>query len=692
MFKIGGTWSSNQTILTHAAGTFTHNNGTVQFDPFSNCYWGTFTLDVINATHFNNVIINAQGNCGVTTVLATAANDTIDADNDLTITDGSISGKFELQNNLIVNATSDGGSGWIIFNGTSAQTYSVAASAPRIPQVKILKSAGAVTPAVGTTDFSVQGFHQITGDFTAPSGNFRIGGTWSSNQTLLSHAGGVFTHNNATTIFDPFSNCFWGTYTIDIIPSTQFNHFTFDASGSCGVTSNVTITAGDTIDVTGNLIYTNGAINTGFVEAAGNVTVQSTFDGGTSGLIFGSGNAQNFDLTGGTALFNGDIKVRKTANDVTLLSACQLDAANQDLFFVQGRIFSTSSNLMILGDNVATSGASDLGYVDGPLRKIGNDAFTFPIGKNNFYRPASISAPSNTAHHFTAEYFQVDPNTSYDVTLKDATLDHISRCEYWIIDRTNGASNVNVRLSWHPSTSCGVTVLSDLAVSRWDGSMWKDHGNGGTTGNTTSGTVITSAAVTSFSPFTLASRTLANPLPIELIAFDAICKVDEIQLDWSTASEQDNAFFTIERSVNGNDFAPVAQISGAGNSSSLLHYSYNDAPNNGSSFYYRLKQTDHNGNSSYSDVVFVSCNSEESGFSIFPNPNAGNEIFIKTGNIQEESVTITITNAMGQVVLTKTFNLSGTFSIDFSNALSPGLYTVQMVNGSQLQTQNFIVR
>jgi hypothetical protein len=105
-----------------------------------------------------------------------------------------------------------------------------------------------------------------------------------------------------------------------------------------------------------------------------------------------------------------------------------------------------------------------------------------------------------------------------------------------------------------------------------------------------------------------------------------------------------------------------------------------------------LKQTDHNGNSSYSDVVFVSCNSEESGFSVFPNPNAGNEIFIKTGNIQEESVTITITNAMGQVVLTKTFNLSGTFSIDFSNALSPGLYTVQMVNGSQLQTQNFIVR
>jgi hypothetical protein len=149
--------------------------------------------------------------------------------------------------------------------------------------------------------------------------------------------------------------------------------------------------------------------------------------------------------------------------------------------------------------------------------------------------------------------------------MKEATIDHLSDCEYWIIDRTNGASNVNVTLSWD-TTSCGVTNLTDLKVARWDGSQWRDHGNGGTTGGLSSGTVISSSAITSFSPFTLASSTTANPLPITLLRFNALQTKNEVTTSWATSTEINNNFFTIERSTDIANWEEIATIKGAGNS------------------------------------------------------------------------------------------------------------------------------
>jgi hypothetical protein len=351
---------------------------------------------------------------------------------------------------------------------------------------------------------------------------------------------------------------------------------------------------------------------------------------------------------------------------------------------VAGNIVTDAVNLLIMNAGSTVTAVSDAAYISGPLRKIGNTAFTFPIGKGGFYRPAGISAPGNVAHHFTAEYFGSDPhNSGYLDTEKDPSILHISDCEYWTIDRTNGASNVFVTLSFKPYTGVGCSGVTDpttLKVARWNGTTWKDHGNGGTFG-TTSGTVQSSAAVTAFSPFTLSTTdNVANPLPVELINFDAQPNGNSVDVTWQTASEINNDFFTVEKSIDGVNFEFVAEVDGAGNSTSLLSYSTVDEnPYNGQSFY-RLKQTDFDGTVEYSDPVVVNFNGANL-ISIYPNPVLGNDqrFTIDYTNLNESVSSIQLVDELGRIVHNQSVNTANKQVIISTENIGAGVYFVKVI-------------
>ena len=98
----------------------------------------------------------------------------------------------------------------------------------------------------------------------------------------------------------------------------------------------------------------------------------------------------------------------------------------------------------------------------------------------------------------------------------------------------------------------------------------------------------------------------ATPLPVEIISFSVVSRKSAISVKWQTASEENNDYFTIERSADGITFEIIATVKGAGNSKEELSYSYNDNnPLTGTS-YYRLKQTDYNGDFEYFSVVSAS--------------------------------------------------------------------------------------
>ncbi len=86
-----------------------------------------------------------------------------------------------------------------------------------------------------------------------------------------------------------------------------------------------------------------------------------------------------------------------------------------------------------------------------------------------------------------------------------------------------------------------------------------------------------------------------QPLPVELVNFSVNNTNDFDIINWTTASEVNNNFFTLEFSKNGFDFIKLTDIHGAGNSSTTNHYNFINYDISEGHSYYRLKQTDFNG-------------------------------------------------------------------------------------------------
>ena len=178
-------------------------------------------------------------------------------------------------------------------------------------------------------------------------------------------------------------------------------------------------------------------------------------------------------------------------------------------------------------------------------------------------------------------------------------------------------------------------------------------------------------------------------LPIVLLNFNALPDETKIVLKWTTASEINNNFFTIERSSDGEEFTPIATVKGAGNSNSLLNYSFNDEnPIYGTS-YYRLKQTDYNGNSVTFGMIVANFAGKSSWFEIYPNPNTGNEInisFIATN--PGDNFVISITDITGRKVFEKSIVADNkginTNIINPESNLSKGIYLLSgAINNNQ---------
>lgn len=325
---------------------------------------------------------------------------------------------------------------------------------------------------------------------------------------------------------------------------------------------------------------------------------------------------------------------------------------------------------------------SDASHVDGPIRREGTGNFRFVTGDNGKFAPVEI-VPTGAFGTFEVQYF----NSSFSSMLVDASLDHVSSCEYWDISRPGAGDPVNITMTWDDIRSCGIDDLGALTIAHWDGVTWT---NMPVTimGMLPAGT-ITVSGVASFSPFTLASTTTANPLPIELLYFDARPNGKVVNLHWATATEQNNDFFSIERSRDGLKFEEIMRTPGAGNSTERKDYSEVDTrPLSGLS-YYRLRQTDFNGESTVSPVIAVRMEGEDKDIKVFPNP-ADDYFFVETAT-DPSSLRVRLLNHVGQTVPLAPQVQAGRLMFPTSN-LAAGVYYIEIQQNNGVQSHKVIVR
>jgi len=172
-------------------------------------------------------------------------------------------------------------------------------------------------------------------------------------------------------------------------------------------------------------------------------------------------------------------------------------------------------------------------------------------------------------------------------------------------------------------------------------------------------------------------------LPIELLSFKATLKNNVVELHWQTATEVNNDYFVIERSVDGKIWESIDTIKGVGNSRNVLNYANNDDnPLSGTS-YYRLKQVDFDRSFSYSDIAVVNFDGIKIE-DLFPNPSEGNFNLVMKSSI-EASIDLTIYNAIGQMIKTQAMHITkgtNTLHAQFEAANGKYLITVKSTDGA----------
>lgn len=138
-------------------------------------------------------------------------------------------------------------------------------------------------------------------------------------------------------------------------------------------------------------------------------------------------------------------------------------------------------------------------------------------------------------------------------------------------------------------------------------------------------------------------------LPIELLSFDGICNNENVvNLKWKTISESDNDYFTLERSKDAQNWDIVGKVKGAGNSTQIRDYTFEDKQPMRGIAYYRLKQTDFNGKFEYSPFATIeSCKSNDVAF--YPNPASTEIVF---NNSLNENTSLEVYNMLGLKVAT----------------------------------------
>lgn len=519
--------------------------------------------------------------------------------------------------------------------------------------------------------------------------------------------------NGATNDQSTGSNTFNGTTTITNLNGSGYLLMTNNTADTYN--GNITFVQGSTGKVYPN--YNNNSSYNGNVTVTSPAGTSITFGSGNGTATFSGSGAQSISVstTGLPAPIFTRMVINNSGAGVTPTNT-NIDISN-NIVFTAGLLNTTSTYMLVMLNGATTAAGSALStsYVNGPMQYQKSSAaattLNFPIGTATDCRPVALTVAhtNGTLYTYTATLFDASAAAFY-WTLP-LTVNDVSHIHYWTINRADGSGtnqptaglsgNQTIQLFFGANdfvtNGATLTVCKNVYTAP---TTWIDIGGTGgpaysgganLTGSITS--TSTPSAFNSFSTFTLGDKLGGgNVLPIGLLNFSATPDNTQVDLQWTTATETNNSYFTVERSADGSTFDSIARVGTEapdGNSDMPLNYStVDDHPDMGLS-YYRLKQTDLNGNSTYSKVVAVNFANKQN-LTVYPNPSKGN-LYITGIDRNATGVMTQWYDMSGKLLAAATVPVQGgvaSLSVNFNN----GMYLLKLIfpDGSS-SAQNIII-
>jgi len=644
--------------------TFSYVAGTINAGSSTYCFvdgtTGNYTIS--GSISLNNVEFLANTNRTFTVPAAT----TLTALGDFTMAGtGRIiinTGNININGNIFLKNTfaTGGGTATLHILGAGNQAIdgtAIAISQNRLPFVVINKSGGTLT---------LKGNISESRDWTYTSGTVDA----SSFASTV-----VFGGNNLN------------------IKSAGMNFYNVISTGN-------TVTLTNNLTVQNNLTITGGRIapNANTINLGGNWSDYGTagFTEATSILNFNGTALQTIVSPGGEDFTN--LIVNNTGAGIQLNNNVTI-ATNFTM--TQGNI-NLNGNSLTLGLSVANNGT--LVHTNGTLTGTGsfkrwiksaviaNGSVLglFPMGTATDYRPFYISAPvtaPTSGGSITVAYVDATTNTSVPTYLDGATTIMVRKDLHWTVTTGNGLAGGNYNLDAQGTGFGLIGAVSDLRLTLINSGIGTPGVNAGTTLNPQVNRTGLTMANLSNSFYIGSMNSVSSPLPITLISFTAFFANNEVRLNWSTSAEINNDFFTVQKSQDQSGWENVLQVPGHGTSSTTQFYSANDPQPYAGISYYRLKQTDIDGKESYSPIVSVKLEEENSDVSVYPNP-ASNQLvihFLSNGNYQ-----IALAGINGQIVHNSASVSVSEMTVDVSQ-FKAGIYFIHILHEGHSETKKVMI-
>jgi hypothetical protein len=445
----------------------------------------------------------------------------------------------------------------------------------------------------------------------------------------------------------------------------------------------------------GNLQTFTGASVTFF----GDLRNDGTITDSGQGVMFKGSSSHTISGSSVTTLSN------LTISDVNGLTMQQNMIVSNSLTLTSGPLVLNSKTLTISNTSptaiTRTSGYIRSESTNNSSKMIwnistNNGAHIFPFGTSaGAYIPFTLTVTAGNIGNVTVSTYSTAANnlpyptspvavTNLNVGGIDNSANVVDR--FWQIDKDGPSGTATITFT---ASAAEVGTIANIKAQRWNSATSSWDAPLPTQSSSAFGATVT--GVTAFSPWVASGNDVS--LPVELTNFTATLIDSDVELKWETASEINNEYFTVQRSIDGKNFSDIGKVDGAGTTSSVQKYNFLDFNAFVGRSYYRLKQTDFDGTYQFSGVRQIEFdNKPQLRLTAFPNPVTDHKFSIDFHSGYDGPIAVGIYDILGRIVFYGDVKANiSTYEVNLNSDLPSGVYILKASNGVLSTEQSLIV-